>query len=208
MKTKKGDFVELIVTGKLEDGTIFDTNDKEVVTKENFKETLDNIVVCIGKREIVEGLDDSLEDKELNKDFEITIDPEKGFGKKDAKLFQLVSLKKFKDQEVQPYPGLQINVDGMVGTVKTVSGGRVMIDFNHPLSGRILKYNVKITKIVTDTKEKVQAFLKNAIGSNIKHEILENKLHISIDLPEEMKKVIQQEATERIPEIKEVTFKK
>ncbi|MFH1972616.1 MAG: FKBP-type peptidyl-prolyl cis-trans isomerase [archaeon] len=208
MKTKKGDFVELIVTGKLEDGSIFDTNDKEVAKANNFKETLDNIIVCIGKREIVEGLDDSLEDKELNKEFETTIQPEKGFGKKDAKLFQLVSLKKFKDQEVQPYPGLQINIDGMIGTVKTVSGGRVMIDFNHPLSGRILKYNVKITRIVTETKEKVDSFLKNAIGSNIKHEITENKLHITIDLPEELKKVLQEEVIERIPEIKEVTFKK
>ena len=42
----------------------------------------------------------------------------------------------FKKENITTQPGLQITVDEAVGMVKTVSGGRVIVDFNHPLSGK------------------------------------------------------------------------
>ena len=51
---------------------------------------------------------------------------------------------------------MQLNIDGVVGTVKTVTGGRTLVDFNHPLSGRELVYEVQVKKVVTDTQQKVK----------------------------------------------------
>ena len=85
---------------------------------------------------------------------------EDAFGRKDTKLIQLIPTSKFRQQNIQPFPGLQLNIDGMFGTVKTVSGGRCLVDFNHPLSGKDLVYEVKLTRIVHDSKEKLAALLK------------------------------------------------
>jgi len=205
---KKGDFVELEFVGKLEDGTIFDLNDKEIAKKEGIKETLDRVVVCVGEREVVEGLDDQLEGKKVGKKFNVDVPAEKAFGKKDAKLFQLVSSNKFKEQQVNPYPGLQLNIDGMTGTVKTVSGGRVMIDFNHPLAGRNLKYEVTVKKVITDVNDKIKFSVKNLIGKDLKYEFEEGKITIKAEFPEEIKKLIEEKLKQRIKEIKTIEFKK
>jgi FKBP-type peptidyl-prolyl cis-trans isomerase 2 len=208
MKVKKGDFVELEFVGRLDDGKIFDLNNKEVAKEEGITSALDKVIVCVGEKEVVEGLDDALVDKEVEKDFHVDVSAEKAFGKRDPKLFQLLSANKFKDQEIRPYPGLQINVDGMVGTVKTVSGGRIMIDFNHPLAGRDLKYDVKVLKVVEDVNDKVEFSLKNMLGKNIPSEFKEGKLTVKTEFPAEISKMIEENLKNRIKEIKEIEFKK
>jgi len=208
MKIKKGDFVELEFVGRLDDGKIFDLNKKEVAKAEGLTHVLDRVIVCVGEKEVVEGLDDALVDKEVEKDFHVDVTAEKAFGKRDPKLFQLLSANKFKEQELRPYPGLQINVDGMVGTVKTVSGGRIMIDFNHPLAGRDLKYDVKILKIVDDVNEKVEFSLKNMLGKNVPFEFKDGKLIIKAEFPNEISKMMEENLKKRIKELKEIEFKK
>ena len=49
-------------------------------------------------------------------------------------------------QTLNPIPSLPVNIDNLNGIIRTVSGGRVIVDFNHPLSGRVLSYNVKVNK--------------------------------------------------------------
>ena len=46
----------------------------------------------------------------------------------------------FKKQNIIPYLGLQVNIDGILGIIRTVTPGRAIIDFNHPLSGKNLIY--------------------------------------------------------------------
>ncbi|MCH8980513.1 hypothetical protein IH922_00675 [candidate division KSB1 bacterium] len=50
---------------------------------------------------------------------------------------------------------MQINIDGMMGIIKTAGGGRCLVDFNHPLSGKEVTYTIKVNKIITDDKEKL-----------------------------------------------------
>ena len=38
-------------------------------------------------------------------------------------------------------------LDNMTGIIKSATGGRVIVDFNHPLSSKDLAYNVKVNKI-------------------------------------------------------------
>ena len=63
-------------------------------------------------------------------------------GKKDVKKVQLVPLATFKEHKLNPHPGLQVDFDGKIGTVMRVSGGRVMVNFNHPLSGKEIIYEI------------------------------------------------------------------
>jgi FKBP-type peptidyl-prolyl cis-trans isomerase SlyD len=107
---------------------------------------------------VLKGLDEFIIGKEIGS-YTVEVKPEDAFGKKDAKLVQLIPAKKFSEHDIKPVPGLTVNVDGMIGLIKTVSGGRILVDFNHPLSGKELVYDIKVERIVTDVKEQVQSLL-------------------------------------------------
>jgi FKBP-type peptidyl-prolyl cis-trans isomerase 2 len=160
MTVKKGDFIAIDFTGTC-DGQVFDTTN-EKVAKENGLQSknqkFEPLVVIVGEGHVIPGLDKELIGKVVGKDYEFKFGPEDAFGKKDAKLLKLVPMKLFKKENLNPFPGLQINADGKVGTVRTVSGGRVYVDFNHQLASKDVEYKVTITKVVEDKAEKVKTF--------------------------------------------------
>lgn len=162
MPIKKDDFVEIEYTGKTKEGSIvFDTTSEEAARKSNIHSghaIYGPVVVCIGEGQLLKGLDESLVGKEPGK-YTIPLKPEQAFGKKDAKLIKLVSMSKFRQQGIRPEQGMQLNIDGVTSTIKSVSGGRVLVDFNHPLSGRELVYDVTVRRIVDDKKEQVMSLL-------------------------------------------------
>ena len=160
-KVKAGDFIELDYTGKTkDDNTIFDTTQESVAKEAHLHTqlTFKPIIVCVGEQHLLPGLDKRVDGLELG-DHTIDIPAEEAFGKKSAKLLQLIPRKVFKEQKVQPMPGLEINVDGQVGIIKTVSGGRIIVDFNHPLASKDLVYDISIKRVVTDQLEQVKALL-------------------------------------------------
>lgn len=202
MAVKKDDFIEIEYTGRLKDGDIiFDTTDEQTAKESdiyNPNASYEPVIICLGEGQIVPGLDEALQGKEPGK-HKIELPPEKAFGKKDAKLIQMVPLRKFTEHKIKPFPGLQINIDNRMGTVKTVSSGRVLVDFNHPLSGKDLVYEIEIKRVVTDKKEQIDSLLKILLGiSDAKTEIKDNKAKIELkaQLPppmaEELKKKIKE----------------
>lgn len=211
-KISKRDFIEIEYTGKLkEENVIFDTTD-ENVAKENKLESHTGygpVIVCVGEEQLLKGLDKNIEGKEVGKEYDIDIKPEDAFGNKNAKLIQLIPTNKFKQQNIQPMPGMQLNIDGMVGTVKTVSGGRTLVDFNHPLAGKELLYKVKINKKITDDKEKLKGYLKLSLGTkDFEAEINNNNVTISLkkEIPKEAEERLKNKIIELIPNIKKVEF--
>lgn len=212
MPIKIKDFVEIEYTGRVkEDSTIFDTTDEKIAKENNmFNDHADygSIVICVGQEHVLKGIDAALIGKEPGK-FKIDLKPKQAFGNKDAKLIQLIPTSKFKQQNMQPVPGLQVNIDGVFGLVKTVSGGRTLVDFNHPLAGRELSYDVKVNKMVTDDKEKVKAYLKLAFGikeCEVKIEDGNAKIEIKTELNEKIKEDANKKIAELIPTIKKVEF--
>jgi len=163
MPIEKGNFVEITYTGKLkEDGQVFDTTHVDVAKEANIHDeqaSYGPVIICVGERQIVEGVDDALVGREAG-NFEMDIAPEKAFGRKDPSQIQMIPTQKFAQQKVKPFPGLQLNVDGRRGTVKIVTGGRILVDFNHPLAGKAVHYEVSVKRIVHGTQEQVGAVLK------------------------------------------------
>jgi FKBP-type peptidyl-prolyl cis-trans isomerase 2 len=159
MPIKANDFVEIEYTGRLKDGgLVFDTTHANVAKEQGLPESAryGPVVVCMGQGQLLKGLEDELAGKEPGS-YTIELPADKAFGKKNAKLIQMIPTKKFLDQKIQPVPGLQLNIDGMLCTIRQVTGGRVMVDFNHPLAGKEIVYEVKINRIVTDKKEQLKA---------------------------------------------------
>ena len=103
-----------------------------------------------------------------------------------------------------------MNIDGIFGIVRTVSGGRTLVDFNHPLSGKDIKYEISIKRIVGDKQEKLKSLLSNVIGDEA--EILMKDSEASVNVPkgieldDENQKEIQEKVKELIPEITTLKF--
>jgi FKBP-type peptidyl-prolyl cis-trans isomerase 2 len=184
MAIKKQDFVEIEYTGKLkEENIIFDTSDEKTAKDNGLYNKMHSygpVKIMIGSSQVLPGLDKFMEGKEPG-EYKVILDPTGGFGKKNAKLLRLIPKNIFIKQQINPMPGLPINIDGSDGIIKTVSGGRCIVDFNHPLSGKTLEYDLKIKRIITDEKEKVSAILELQIKKEEFELNLEND-NLAIDL--------------------------
>ncbi len=217
MVIKKKDFVELEYTGKLKEGDqIFDTTSEDVAKKNNiFNEKMNYgpIVICIGEGHLVKGLDEDIEGKETGKQYTVELEPEKAFGKKDPKMLKIVPTNIFKKQKINPFPGLQVNIDGLFGVIKSVSGGRTIVDFNHPFSSKEVVYDYKLNKMIDDKLDKVKHLLIISLNcSPDGFDIKENKGRVTIifkkgvRLDSEAKTNLSKKIVELVPEISEVDF--
>ncbi len=161
---KNGDFIKLHYTGKLPDGRVFDTTNEAVAKASGLAGTRKQfhpIAVVVGERMLLPGLDESLVGKSPGK-YTVTLPSEKAFGKKDPALQRIVPEQELRKQGIIAKPGLQLNIDGEYGVVRTAGAGRVVVDFNHPLADHDVSYEVEILGTVTDVKERVEAVLDAA----------------------------------------------
>ncbi len=211
MTLKKHDFVEIEYTGRLDDNTVFDTTDENVakqagITRESSR--FGPVVICLGENHILKGIEEKIIGQNLG-EFKIELTPENAFGKKNVKLLRLIPSKVFRKEKITPFPGLEVNIDNMYGIVRTVSGGRVIVDFNHPLSGRNVKYEVKVNKIVDNALDKAKAIFKNELQiTDSKMHMESDKLIIEENIPKDVIDALQKRILELVPEIKEVALKK
>jgi len=200
MPIKANDFVEIEYTGKLKDGNIvFDTTDTAVAKAQGLpKSHYGPVVVCIGQGQLLKGLEENMLGKDPGS-YTISLTAEQAFGKKNAKLIQMIPTKKFLEQQIQPLPGLRLNIDSMHCTILQVTGGRVMADFNHPLAGKDVVYEVKITKLVTDKKEQLKALFAmflNISDATITVEGTKAKVVLTQKLPEQIIPELQKKINE------------
>ena len=178
MVIKEKEFVEIEYTGRIKsDDIIFDTTEEKIAKENkihNPNMPYGPITVCVGTGSVLIGLEKSIIGKEIGKSYKIELSPENAFGKKDAKLLKIVNKNVFIKSNINPVPGLQVNIDGITGVIKNVTGGRTVVDFNHPLSGKGLVYDLKINRLVTDAKEKIVSLV--SLQFNLKPEAFEVKI--------------------------------
>lgn len=214
MKIKNGDFAKIQYTGKIPEGTVFDTTIEKKAKEIGMDHTHahnDAVTICLGEGHVIVGLDKRLNDAEVQKDYTFTIPPEEGFGKKDAKLIQLMQTNRFRREDITPEPGLRVNVDDQIGIIKSVSGGRTLVDFNHPLAGIELTYEVKVLSKVDDVQEKAKCVMENTFHlHNPNLTVKEGTLTVIIpgDVPKDVKEVIETKVKSLVKEITKVTFEK
>lgn len=206
MALKKGDFIEVEYTGSL-DGQVFDTTSKETAQKSgtfNPQQKYENITICIGEGQLLKGLDKFIEGKETNKEYETKISPDDAFGKKDARLIQMVPRAKFSSQKINPQQGMQLNIDGALARVVQVSGGRILVDFNHPLAGREVEYKIKVVKKIDDKKEQLKSTIRMELGlDKTMFDVSVEGDKGTITLPENLKTLIETVKDKLVDKIKE-----
>ncbi len=169
---QKDEFVALRYTGKA-NGVLFDSNEEDQVKKLHPDAEARESIVVVGRGMIVPGLDKALEGKEIGTRYEVSFDAKEGFGERRREMVKTIPLKVFTEKQVHPYPGMTLVMDNMTARVITVSGARVITDFNSPLAGKTLAYSFTIARRVTDEDEKVRALFELSFKAIPTYEIKE-----------------------------------
>ncbi len=159
---QSGDFIKIHYTGKLQDGIVFDTTDAAVAAKVGFEgKNFKPVIICVGQHMLVKGLDAALIGKNVGK-FSVHIPAEKAFGAKDPRLVRIIPVTQLHKQNIKPVVGLRLNVDGSYGVVRSVSSGRTVVDFNHPLASQDITYDVEVLAIVEELGVQIGSLLDAA----------------------------------------------
>lgn len=137
---KAGDTLRIHYTGKLDDGTVFDSS-----------EGREPLEFTIGSGEIIAGLDQGVVGMEVGESREVTITPEEAYGPRDEGRVQTVPREAIPDH-IPTDPGTQLSAQMQDGqTVQLVVTGatdtHVELDANHPLAGKTLTFDVKLVEI-------------------------------------------------------------
>ncbi len=159
---KTGEFVEIKYTGYV-NGQIFDSNIESDLKILNPEAKAEKTIVAVGEGMVVKGLDKALEGKELNKEYTVKIGHKEGFGDRNKDLIRTIPLKVFTEKNIMPQAGMMFSLDNQIVRIVTVSGGRVITDFNSPLAGKEIDYRFTIIKKVHDEKEKAEALFKTSL---------------------------------------------
>ena len=164
MAIKDGDFVRVNFTGNInENDEVFDTTYDEIAQEaEIFDEnkTYKPIPIVVGGNHLLPAIEEEIVGLEAGERKTVEVESDDAFGPRDPKAIQLIPMKEFKKQGMTPYPGMRISAEGGEGRILTVNGGRVKVDFNHPLAGKDLIYDVEVTEIIEDNEEKIKSMIE------------------------------------------------
>ncbi len=159
MAVEKDDIVKVEYTAYTKSGDVIDTTDAEKAKKGGIfdpKKKYGPVVVHAGHGEVLQGVDESIMGMKENDSKEFEIAPDKAFGQRNEDLVRIIPLRQFKEANLNPVAGQVINIDNTPATIKAVNSGRVVVDFNHPLSGVPLKYEVKVLRDAKTLAEKAE----------------------------------------------------
>lgn len=139
-QAKTGDNVRIHYTGKLEDGTEFDSSSGR-----------DPLEFKLGEGQIIPGLEKAVVGMDKGEDKTVTVEPEEAYGERQEQLVQEVPKNALPD-DIEPAVGMQLQSqtpDGqtMPLVVTEVSEEAITVDANHPLAGRTLNFEIKLVEI-------------------------------------------------------------
>lgn len=140
---KANDMVIFTFTGMLDNGEVFIASEKDKPSQ-----------AIIGNSDLPPSLESGIVSMQVGETRKIRIPPEEGYGQRLADLVQTIDNQKLVDT-LQPKPGmvltLKVDKEGVQqnvpATVITVEGSKITVDYNHPLAGHHLTYQITLLEI-------------------------------------------------------------
>jgi FKBP-type peptidyl-prolyl cis-trans isomerase 2 len=133
-----GKVISLEYTLKLEDGQVVDTNVGE-----------DPLTYTHGANQIIRGVEAAVEGMEVGQAKQAIVPPTQGYGNPDPNAIHEVPKEKV-PQEIKV--GTQLHGKDASGReirpiVSAIKDETVLLDFNHPLAGKTLYFDLKVVNI-------------------------------------------------------------
>jgi peptidylprolyl isomerase len=139
-QAKSGDTVRIHYTGKLSDGTEFDSS--------SGREPLE---FSLGAGQVIPGFDNAVDGMSVGESKTVTIPPEEAYGQKHEQLVQDVPKSALPD-DIKPEVGMRLQSQTPDGqtlhlVVTEVEAEKITVDGNHPLAGEDLTFDIELVEI-------------------------------------------------------------
>lgn len=140
-QAKTGDTVHVHYTGKLDDGTQFDTS-----------EGGQPLEFTVGGGQVISGFDKAVEGMTAGDTKSVRIPAEQAYGSRHDQLVQEVPMTALPD-DLDPVVGMRLQTSDPAGAaiqlvVTAVAENSITVDGNHPLAGEALNFDLELVKIV------------------------------------------------------------
>jgi peptidylprolyl isomerase len=140
---KKGDKVKIDYTGKLDDGTVFDSS-----THGDHSHPLE---FEVGSGKVIPGFDNAVMGMKLDEEKDIVIEPKDAYGQPNKDLVKPIPKSQIPESD-KIQKGMQLMMQTNTGQqlpviVVDVDETNIMIDLNHPLAGKTLHFHIKVVEI-------------------------------------------------------------
>jgi peptidylprolyl isomerase len=137
-KVKTGDFVQLHYTGTLEDDTVFDSSDGR-----------GPLEFQVGAGDVIPGFNNAVMDMAVHDEKKVTLPPDEAYGPPRDDLQREFPTEMLGEMQIEVGQQLRFSSPrGPVsGTVLAVEADRFTVDFNHPLAGKTLNFQIKVVGI-------------------------------------------------------------
>ncbi|MEX0660219.1 MAG: peptidylprolyl isomerase [Balneolaceae bacterium] len=141
-KVKDGDTVKVHYTGKLKDGSVFDTSAEREPLE--FK---------LGEGQLIPGFEKAVVGLNVGDSTEVDIPSDEAYGEAREDLIINVPKDQLPD-DVEPQVGMQLQVnqpDGQPVPVRIAEVGdtELKLDANHPLAGKDLSFEIELVEIAS-----------------------------------------------------------
>ncbi|MFB6470341.1 MAG: peptidylprolyl isomerase [Vulcanisaeta sp. AZ3] len=167
MTLQKGDFVLLEYTvvdkddNRIVETTIEDKAREAGVYKPD--EVYEPRLIILGETRLFEPLEQALFNADVNQEITVEVPPEKAFGQRDPSKVKVISIREFYRYGKLPRVGDIVEINNQQARVVSITGGRVTLDFNHPLAGKTLVVSAKVVKKLETLEDKVKYIVKQYI---------------------------------------------
>lgn len=221
MTLQKGDYILLDYTIRTkDDGKIVETTSEDKAKEANIydpNEVYGPRLIVLGETKIFEPLEEALLKSDEGSEITIEIPPEKAFGLRDQNKVKVVSIKEFYRAGRLPRVGDVVEYNNQRARVVSVSSGRVILDFNHPLAGKAIIVNAKVVKKLTSDEDKIREIVRQYLPKieTSKIEAKHENNQVTVKLPPEVlfienigtvKFRIAEELARRFSDVKKIIF--
>lgn len=208
---KQGDWIKINYVGRAKaTGEVFDLTRESDARKHGIfdeKKKYGPVLTILGGGMVIRGVEKQLMTMKVGEKREFDVGPGDALGPRRPELIKVVSMAKFNEQKITPFPGLVLNIDGRNAKVRSVAGGRVMMDYNHPLAGKELHYELEIVGQVKAPLRMVEELLAY-YGLEGKATLTGKKASIKLDKPANpiVKKLVEETLKKWCPGVDSVAF--
>jgi FKBP-type peptidyl-prolyl cis-trans isomerase 2 len=192
MPIAENEWIKIDYTGRLkENSKVFDTTLEDIARAERIfdeKQGYSPLLCRAGDEKfLIPGLAKNLVGLELNSPQTFDIASDDAYGERDSKKIEMVPTKRLRKANLDPRVGNRVQLAGRSGTIIWVGGGRSRIDFNHPLAGKDLIFDVTVVEHLEDEEQiRKEIISRRFPGINLDEltiEISEDPDTIAISLP-------------------------
>ena len=140
-KAQEGDTVKVHYTGKLKDGSVFDTS-----------ENREPLEFTLGQGQLIPGFEKAVIGMEEGNKTTVSIPSDEAYGERQSELEVQVSLEEL-PSEIEPEEGMQLQLkqndsgQAIPVVVTEVTDETVTLDANHPLAGKDLTFDIELVNI-------------------------------------------------------------